>query len=214
VNFPHGEKRGMRVLNDGVNLCFDPLLERVALGKFYAEYSDLEMSYIMTNVTATTIPDDSALQPWLAGADFYDAYEAPLKIAMLSPIEIFLRSSRSTPRWVDDLMAIRNRIVRLFGLKDVGAMKAVTKASDAYKVGDRLGIFSIFGKTEKELLLGIDDRHLDVRVSVLKSERNGLPHYVVSTVVHVHNLLGRLYMAPVGRIHPFVVRSMMRRAEV
>jgi len=30
----------------------------------------------------------------------------------------------------------------------------------------------------------------------------------------VHNLLGRVYMAPVGRIHPFVVRSMMARAEV
>lgn len=168
----------------------------------------------MTKVIATTVPDESVLQPTLADADFYDAYEAPLNTAALSPTEIFLRASRSTPQWVDDLMAIRNRIVRLFGLKDVGAMKAAMKVSDAYQVGDRLGIFSIFGKTEKELLLGIDDRHLDVRVSVLKSQRNGLPHYVVSTVVHVHNLLGRLYMAPVGRIHPFVVRSMMGRAEV
>jgi Protein of unknown function (DUF2867) len=168
----------------------------------------------LTRVTATTVPNDSALQPSLADADFYDAYEAPLSTAKLSPTEIFLRASRSTPKWVDDLMAIRNRIVRLFGLKDVGAMKVATKAPDAYEVGDRLGIFSVFGKTEKELLLGIDDRHLDVRVSVLKSERKGLPHYVVSTVVHVHNLLGRIYMAPVGRIHPFVVRSMMGRAQV
>ena len=168
----------------------------------------------MTKVTATAVPDDSVLRPWLAGADFYDAYEAPLTTATLSPAEIFVRASRSTPRWVDDLMSIRNRILRLFGLKDVGAMKAAARAPDAYQVGDRLGIFSIFGKTENELLLGIDDRHLDVRVSVLKSQRNGLPHYVVSTVVHVHNLLGRLYMAPVGRIHPFVVRSMMGRAEV
>jgi Protein of unknown function (DUF2867) len=103
-------------------------------------------------------------------------------------------------------MTIRNRIVRLFGRKDVGVMKVATRAPDAYQVGDRLGIFSIFGKTQDELLLGIDDRHLDVRVSVLKSQRNGLPHYVVSTVVHVHNFL--------GRIHPFVVRSMMGRAEV
>ena len=168
----------------------------------------------MTQVTTTTVPDDSALKPWLAGADFFDAYEAPLGAAMLSPTEIFLRASRSTPRWVDDLMAIRNRIVRLFGLKDVGAMKAATRASESYQVGDRLGIFSIFAKSETELLLGIDDRHLDVRVSVLKSQRDGLPHYVVSTAVHVHNLLGRLYMAPVGRIHPFVVRSMMARAGV
>ena len=168
----------------------------------------------MTRVTATTVPDTSVLKSSLADADFYDAYEAPLNTATLSPTEIFLRASRGTPRWVEELMAIRNRMVRLFGLKDVGAMKTATRAPDAYQVGDRLGIFNIFGKTENELLLGIDDRHLDVRVSVLKSERNGLPHYVVSTVVHVHNLLGRVYMAPVGRIHPFVVRSMMGRAEV
>jgi hypothetical protein len=122
----------------------------------------------VTKVTETTVPDDSALQPWLAGADFYDAYQAPLTTATLSPTEIFLRASRTTPRWVEDLMAIRNRIVRLFGLKDVGAMKTEPRSADSYQVGDRLGIFSIFGKTENELLLGIDDSHLDVRVSVLK----------------------------------------------
>jgi hypothetical protein len=168
----------------------------------------------MTKVTETTVPDDSALQPWLAGADFCDAYEAPLITATLSPTEIFLRASSTTPRWVEELMAIRNRIVRLFGLKDVGAMKTAARPADAYQVGDRLGIFSIFSKTENELLLGIDDSHLDVRVSLLKSKRDGVPYYVLSTVVHVHNLLGRVYMAPVGRIHPFVVRSMMARAEV
>ena len=105
----------------------------------------------MTKVTATTVPGDSALRPSLADADYYDAYEAPLNTAALSPTEIFLRASRNTPRWVDDLMAIRNRIVRLFGLKDVGAMKVATRAPDSYQVGDRLGIFSIFGK---ETLLG------------------------------------------------------------
>ncbi len=139
----------------------------------------------MSLVTETTVPDQSALQPSLSSADFYDAYEAPLRNGTLTPTEIFLVTSRATPRWVA-----------------------------AYRVGDRLGIFSIFAKTEKELLLGIDDRHLDVRVSVLKSERNGLPNYVVSTVVHVHNWLGHAYMAPVGRIHPLVVKAMMRRAVV
>jgi hypothetical protein len=37
---------------------------------------------------------------------------------------------------------------------------------------------------------------------------------VVSTVVKVHNWLGRLYMAPVGQIHPLVVKALMRRADV
>ncbi len=87
----------------------------------------------MTKVTVTSVPDDSVLQPWLAGADFHDAYEAPLKSDKLSATEIFLRASRATPRWVEDLMAIRNRIVRLFGLKDVGAMKVAARPPEAYK---------------------------------------------------------------------------------
>jgi hypothetical protein len=105
--------------------------------------------------------------------------------------------------------------VSQIGLKDVGNMDAATdKSPDGYRIGDRLGIFSVFGKTENELLLGIDDKHLDVRVSVIKTRRDGVQNYVVSTVVHVHNWLGHLYMAAVGCIHPAIVRAMMRRAVV
>ena len=169
----------------------------------------------MVDVIKTTVPHDSLLQTSLADADFYDAYEAPLNDPALSPTEIFLRASRATPRWVSVAMTLRNGIVHRLGLKDVGTMRASAgKSADAYRVGDRLGIFSIFGKTENELLLGIDDRHLDVRVSLMKSKQNGLSRYVVSTVVHIHNRLGHIYMAPVGRIHPLVVRAMMRRAGV
>ena len=64
---------------------------------------------------------------------------------------------------------------------------------------------------KEELLLGIDDCHLDVRVSVLKPSGKSLLNYAVSTVVHVHNWLGRIYVVPVGRIHPLVVRATMRR---
>ncbi len=63
----------------------------------------------MTRITATTVPDERALKPWLVGADFSDAYEAPLTTAMLLPTEIILRASRSTPNWIGDLMAIRTR---------------------------------------------------------------------------------------------------------
>ena len=170
----------------------------------------------MTKVVATTVPAASALQSWLAEADFYDAYEAPLPLsaATASPTEVFLHVSGATPQWINGLMWIRNRVVSLLSLKDVGAMGAHAKAADAYRVGDRIGIFSILGKTENELLLGIDDHHLDVRVSIMKPVRNGAPYCVVSTAVHVHNLLGRLYMVPVSRVHPLIVKSMMRRGKV
>jgi hypothetical protein len=102
-------------------------------------------------------------------------------------------------------MSVRNRLVRLAGLKDVGRLAvAAQKAAESYQVGDRLGIFNVLSSTDDDLLLGIDDRHLDVRVSVTKSRSGEYPSYVISTVVIVHNCLGDLYMIPVGRIHPLV----------
>jgi hypothetical protein len=154
----------------------------------------------MRTVTRVEFPTASGLGGFHDGADFWDSYAAPLTELALSPTEIFLRALRATPRWVGRAMSIRNRIVRRLGLKDVGSMSASDdKPAAAYRTGDRFGIFTVLGVSETELLLGIDDSHLDVRVS---------------TVVRVHNALGRLYMVPVGRIHPFVVKAMMRRAEV
>ncbi len=169
----------------------------------------------MVDVIETAVPGDSVLQAALADADFHDAYMAPLIDATLSPKEIFLRVSRMTPAWVGMAMSLRNRFVRLLGLKAVGGTSGQSsKPADSYKVGDRLGIFTMIGCTENELLLGIDDLHLDVRVSVLKVRHNGSGRYVVSTVVHVHNWLGHAYMVPVGRIHPLIVKAMLRRCEV
>jgi Protein of unknown function (DUF2867) len=169
----------------------------------------------MRTVSATDVPKESALQSMLAEAHFYDAYAAPLNDTALTPVEIYLRAAVATPPWVNRLMSIRNGIVRQLGLKDVGAMANATgKPAEAYQIGDRIGIFSIFAKTGDEVVLGIDDRHLDVRVSILKPQTDGLRSYVVSTAVKVHNGLGRLYMAPVGRIHPLVVKALMRRAAV
>ncbi len=169
----------------------------------------------MIPVTATDVPDESVLHAMLGDADFFDAYTAPLRDGSLTPVEIFLRTARATPSWVTSLMSLRNWIVRRLGLKDVGAMSGATgKPAEAYKIGDRIGIFSIFGTSETELLLGIDDSHLDVRVSILKLQTGGLRRYAVSTVVKVHNRLGRIYMVPVGRIHPLVVKALMRRTAV
>lgn len=169
----------------------------------------------MTPVIAATIPAGSALRAWLANADFHDAWEAPLRDPSLSPTEIFLATIGATPAWVGGAMALRNRVVRLFGLKDVGSMRgARARPAESYRPGDRLGIFDVVSQSGEELVLGIDDRHLDVRVSVTKPGGAQAERYVVSTVVHIHNLLGRAYMVPVAPVHAIIVRAMMRRADV
>jgi hypothetical protein len=43
----------------------------------------------VSTVIATDVPNDSALRPSLADADFYDAYKAPLNTAMLSRWRFF-----------------------------------------------------------------------------------------------------------------------------
>jgi len=168
----------------------------------------------MTPIAATTVPATSALCPWLVESDFHDAWEAPLRDSTLSPTEIFIKAAEAAPAWVGQAMALRNRVVRLFGLKDVGSMRRTgDRPADAYRPGDRLGIFTIISSDAHELVLGIDDSHLDVRVSVSKPGGGRAPSYVFATVVRVHNLLGRAYMVPVGRAHSFVVRAMMRRVQ-
>lgn len=169
----------------------------------------------MASIIAGAFPDSSQLWSWLQTATFHDTFEADLSEPGLSPIEIFQRAARATPRWAARLMAIRNRAVKFVGLKDVGALaERVERPPAAYRIGDRLGIFTLMARTDDEIVLGIDDHHLDVRVSVLKFTRGGAARYAMSTAVKTHNLLGRLYMIPVGRIHPIIVRALMRDARV
>ncbi|HEY0587344.1 MAG TPA: DUF2867 domain-containing protein, partial [Pseudoduganella sp.] len=82
------------------------------------------------------------------------------------------------------------------------------KPASEYRVGDRAGIFSLLYLSEDEVLLGDSDKHLDVVLSVCK-----LPQGVVSvsTIVHVHNWLGRLYMLPVTPLHKIIVKTMLKR---
>ncbi len=165
----------------------------------------------MPHVTATTIPPDSLLQPQLASADFYDAFTAPLHDQSRSPVDIYLRASRATPGWVNLLMDIRNAMVRPFGLKTPARLAEPSdKPVEAYKIGDRISIFTILALTDDELVMGIDDTHLDVRISIMKQPGR----YVLSSVVATHNCLGRLYMLPVGPMHKLVVRGLMRGAAV
>ena len=169
----------------------------------------------MTVVSADDVPRESSLYATLSKADFHDSYQAPLHDPALTPAEIFLKASRATPAWVGQAMTVRNFLVRQIGLKDVGSFGPdVAKDAASYKAGERMGIFTVLANTERELLLGIDDSHLDVRVSVTKVSSVSGAGYAVSTAVYIKNLLGRLYMLPVGQIHPLVVRAMMRRANV
>ncbi|ARU04329.1 hypothetical protein CCO03_06260 [Comamonas serinivorans] len=161
---------------------------------------------------STSVPVQSVVAARLPTADFADAYEVRNPDPGLSALALWLRTMAGTPWWVDRAMDLRNAVVKRLGLKDLGRLGGVdfNQPATQYRVGDRVGVFHLQHLAEHEVVMADSDRHLDVQVSLCKT---GADRVVVSTVVHVHNLLGRLYMLPVAPVHRLIVPSMLAQLD-
>lgn len=93
------------------------------------------------------------------------------------------------------LLRLRDAAVKPFGLR-------TSTTSEHASTG-----FPRLASDGDELLLGLDDRHLDFRVGIRVRDRN----LHVTTTVRIHNRLGRIYWGVVRLVHPVVVRRMLRR---
>lgn len=167
----------------------------------------------MAQVTLSPVPAGSALQDRLQTAYFHDSYQIPLADGGSSPMALYLRCVTRTPGWIDFLMRLRNRAVAPFGIKDLGTLSGIdpARSADSYRVGDRAGIFRIDALGDGEVVLGDRDRHLDVQVSVMKLMRPQGMAVAMSTVVHVHNALGRIYMLGVAPAHRRIAPAVLAR---
>lgn len=169
---------------------------------------------------ACDVPSFSALRGSLSTAYFHDCYAMALPPDGRSPLELYLTVVARTPRWIDALMNVRNKIVARIGLKDMGPLSGVNpnKPVQAYAIGDQIGIFKLQALHDREVILGESDKHLDVQISVARQDRPDSTTVYVSTVVHVHNALGRLYMLFVTPAHriiaPAMASSLMRPRDV
>lgn len=166
-----------------------------------------------TKVKSVDVPVESEISEKLSGAHYFDSYQVPIEHKDRSALQIYLDTVAETPRWINRLMATRNNVVSALGLKNLGHLGAVeaTKSTVEYHVGDRVGIFTLLSISDREVILGDSDKHLDVRVSVYK-DSNKTESVVISTVVHIHNLLGRMYMLFVTPVHKLIVPAMLVRA--
>jgi hypothetical protein len=166
------------------------------------------------HITAIKVPGSSDISKQLQGADYFDSYEIALEHAGRSALEIYLGVISKTPAWVNFLMAARNRVVRFVGLKNLGHLGDLqrTKAARDYRIGDRVGIFTLLSNTDNEIIMGDSDKHLDVKVSICKLAQGGKESVASTTVVHIHNLLGRVYMLFVIPFHKLIVPAVLVRA--
>ncbi|MDO9360799.1 MAG: DUF2867 domain-containing protein [Polaromonas sp.] len=160
---------------------------------------------------AVPIPAACALAGQQDKADFADAWETLVPASSLSATQIYRALTRQTPGWINALMRLRNWIVQLVGLKNLGALYDVP-AGEAVP-GKRMGLFEVVSCTPDELVLQDDDKHLVVRLSVFKQVHDAAhDKLTLSTVVHVHNRLGKVYMLFVGPAHKLIAPAVVRRA--
>jgi hypothetical protein len=103
-------------------------------------------------------------------------------------------------------MRLRNQLVRPFGLK------AGERAGGGQPAAS-IGIFPVLRESPREMLLGMDDRHLDFRIAVsVGTTADGSPQVTVTTLVRRHNRLGRIYLALIMPFHRLIARAMLSGA--
>ncbi|WP_418145571.1 DUF2867 domain-containing protein [Variovorax paradoxus] len=152
------------------------------------------------------LPPGACVAGLYRGAFLADAFAIDLPPGATRDVMALARFAFERPApWVDRLMALRDRLVSGFGIKTASALRA-----DRPGGAPRVGIFRIYETHANEVVLGEDDRHLDFRVSVMRSVAGD--SLTAVTVVHCHNLFGRNYIRLIAPFHRLVVRSALERA--
>ena len=118
------------------------------------------------------------------------------------------------PKWIDSLFALRNKIVKFFGLKVSNSIseRGIQLKNFKCQENDQIGLFKVFLSNENEVVLGENDKHLDFRVSLFLKNIEGKNNkeLTISTLVRFNNLFGKLYFIPVKPFHSFIVPSMLK----
>lgn len=154
----------------------------------------------------------TALQ--MAGAYFCDIHQIEMPRSHKTALQIYLDVVSQTPLWINVLMDIRNFVGKtVLGLKDLGRLESVGEviASNQMPEGARIGIFTLCHLSDKEVILGDSDKHLTVALSTIKETRELQDVITVTTVVRVHNTLGRIYMLFVVPVHRIIVPTLLKR---
>ncbi|WP_138429985.1 DUF2867 domain-containing protein [Fodinibius saliphilus] len=168
-------------------------------------------------ITKTTPPDSSVLRATENNYHYVDSFQGTLKAKHhdTTPKEIAKAFFSSEPKWITNLFSLRNTIVSVFGLKTPVKVNNRERILNNFTCdpGEQIGLFKVINKTDSEIILGEDDKHLNFRVSMLiepykkKSQKRKL---IITTTVSFHNWLGRIYFLPVKPFHRLIVPTMLQ----
>ncbi len=151
----------------------------------------------------------SRLYDYVGERDFLDCYSVEFPSKDVSIEEVVQRLFLDFPSWVQFLLNIRDGVVRFFGLKTTAGLPTDMSYRPSLKVGEHVNFFKIESIEEDEVIVGEDDSHLDFRIAIRRDHRESEKLYL-STWVHPHNLLGRLYLRMILPFHILIVTSRLK----
>ena len=163
-------------------------------------------------VISVGLPSPSLVERALAPCHYFDAFSLDAASGTFGNVDALARASSKLPRWVSALMALRNRIVSVFGLKTEPAEPTQSTDQSAIVAGSAVGIFLVLARSADEILMGLDDKHLDFRFSLVLQTRSDGERAIASTTVRFKNAWGRLYFAFVKPFHKLIIPAMLRTA--
>ena len=141
----------------------------------------------------------------LPRADRADAYEIETQRKFSDMKAAALYIVGEIPRWAKPLLWLRNIIVGPFGLKP--GDHRVVKANV-----DHVDFFPVLSEADEQIVLGLDDRHLNFRILLERHVAQGGVRYRLTTLVERHNLFGRVYLFLITPFHKWIVRSVLTNA--
>ncbi|MGG6894104.1 DUF2867 domain-containing protein [Rhizobium sp. BR 315] len=140
--------------------------------------------------------------PALPGADWADCYELQVPKSDFTAIAAARAMLVRFPLWVRLLLKLRDSVTSMFGLKSSGSA-----AGDGVET---IGFFPVVSKSDNQVVLGFDDRHLDFRVIIdVRDDAQGHRLVDATTLVRRKILLGRIYIAVIAPFHRLIVANML-----
>ena len=123
-------------------------------------------------IVKATLPPDSLIVTALPRIDYQDSHLGEIHApGVLTPEDVFKSFFLTAPKWVSGMLELRNRITRKMGLKAPAKGREEMLRDIKVEVGQAVGLFHVFAKSDREILAGENDRHLEKDLRILVRHR-------------------------------------------
>ncbi|WP_321424186.1 DUF2867 domain-containing protein [uncultured Bacteroides sp.] len=139
-------------------------------------------------------------------ADYVECYQSKANKGTIT-LELCLSSFLVEPKWVTFLYKLRNTLVKPFGLETTTELNIDPNAQK----GHNFGFFKVLERSEQEILLFANDKHLEAWFSLQHEANQEISVVKFATVVRFHNLMGKIYFSIIRPFHYLIIRNMLAR---